>query len=252
MHAATLLGRSFSVVTTLARTIGRPRTSSQRYGFAGRCRGVHACDIPVLELDDPARDARKSSPTTCRRAVEPTAPTSIVLGCAGMADLCDRRCRARSASRSSTASAAAVSSSSRSSRSACAPAPAASTPHPCRRRTGSRTGRAQHLDQRRPARLGSRHDGSRPRRRRPRSPAQPGTRTVRRPRCGASPGCCAPTAPRWSWSRSSWSRPRCSIVPFLTQAVFDKALFPPDGEPDLHLLGWLVARHVRHPDRRPR
>jgi len=32
-----------------------------------------------------------------------------------------------------------------------------------------------------------------------------------------------------------------SIVPFLTKAVFDHALFPPSGPPDLHLLGWLVA-----------
>jgi ATP-binding cassette subfamily B protein len=32
-----------------------------------------------------------------------------------------------------------------------------------------------------------------------------------------------------------------SIVPFLTKAVFDDALFPPGGDPDLGLLGWLVA-----------
>ncbi|MET0928801.1 MAG: ABC transporter ATP-binding protein [Aeromicrobium sp.] len=32
-----------------------------------------------------------------------------------------------------------------------------------------------------------------------------------------------------------------SIVPFLTKAVFDKALFPPDGEIRTHLLAWLVA-----------
>ncbi len=32
-----------------------------------------------------------------------------------------------------------------------------------------------------------------------------------------------------------------SIVPFLTKAVFDQALFPPSGEPRLRLLGWLVV-----------
>ena len=32
-----------------------------------------------------------------------------------------------------------------------------------------------------------------------------------------------------------------SIVPFLTKAVFDDALFPKDGPADLGLLGWLVA-----------
>jgi ATP-binding cassette subfamily B protein len=32
-----------------------------------------------------------------------------------------------------------------------------------------------------------------------------------------------------------------SIVPFLTKAIFDKALFPPDGDVRTHLLAWLVA-----------
>ena len=32
-----------------------------------------------------------------------------------------------------------------------------------------------------------------------------------------------------------------SIVPFLTKAVFDQALFPPDADPDLQLLTWLVV-----------
>lgn len=32
-----------------------------------------------------------------------------------------------------------------------------------------------------------------------------------------------------------------SVAPFLTQAVFDRALFPPQGDPDLELLGWLVG-----------
>lgn len=37
------------------------------------------------------------------------------------------------------------------------------------------------------------------------------------------------------------------VTPFLTQAVFDRALFPPDGEVDLALLGWLVAAMVAVP-----
>jgi ATP-binding cassette subfamily B protein len=32
-----------------------------------------------------------------------------------------------------------------------------------------------------------------------------------------------------------------SVVPFLTKAVFDHALFPPSGPVRMHLLGWLVA-----------
>jgi allantoin racemase len=86
-HAATLLGRSFSVVTTLARTIGQAEHLVHRYGFADKCRSIYACEVPVLELDDPASDARKLVVDFCRRAVEKDEADSIVLGCAGMTDL---------------------------------------------------------------------------------------------------------------------------------------------------------------------
>ncbi|MGI5282485.1 aspartate/glutamate racemase family protein [Nonomuraea polychroma] len=85
MHAATLVGRSFSVVTTLSRTAGRAWDLAHRYGFAAACRGVHACDIPVLDLDrGPA--ARKTVTELCVAAVERDRCDVVVLGCAGMAD----------------------------------------------------------------------------------------------------------------------------------------------------------------------
>jgi len=87
-HLATMLGRSFSVVTTLARTMGQAEHLVQRYGFAGHCRSIYACEVPVLELDDPASDARKLVVDYCRRAVEHDEADSVVLGCAGMADFC--------------------------------------------------------------------------------------------------------------------------------------------------------------------
>ncbi|MFC4592071.1 aspartate/glutamate racemase family protein [Sphaerisporangium corydalis] len=88
MHAATLLGRGFSVVTTLARTTGRAWDLAARYGFSGACRGVHACDIPVLELDDPASGARAVVADLCAEALARDGCDSIVLGCAGMAPFC--------------------------------------------------------------------------------------------------------------------------------------------------------------------
>lgn len=87
-HAATMLGRSFSVVTTLARTIGQAEHLVHRYGFAHKCRSIYACEVPVLELDDPSSGARKLVVGYCRRAVEEDEADSIVLGCAGMADFC--------------------------------------------------------------------------------------------------------------------------------------------------------------------
>nr|WP_296765974.1 aspartate/glutamate racemase family protein [Rhodococcus sp. (in: high G+C Gram-positive bacteria)] len=87
MHAASFLGRGFSVVTTLGRTTGRAWDLAGHYGMTRHCRGVHACDIPVLDLDtDP--DARKVIIEACRTAIEEDGSDSIVLGCAGMADLC--------------------------------------------------------------------------------------------------------------------------------------------------------------------
>ncbi|MBT2230074.1 aspartate/glutamate racemase family protein [Nonomuraea sp. NEAU-A123] len=88
MHAATLVGRGFSVVTTLSRTVGRAWDLAHQYGFANACRGVHACDIPVLELDDPASDARRVVTELCAAAAEADGSDSIVLGCAGMAAFC--------------------------------------------------------------------------------------------------------------------------------------------------------------------
>jgi allantoin racemase len=87
MHAACLVGRGFSVVTTLDRTRGRAADLAIRYVAAGACRGVHACDIPVLDLDgDPG--VLKRVVAVSRAALDHDDSDVIVLGCAGMADLC--------------------------------------------------------------------------------------------------------------------------------------------------------------------
>lgn len=83
MRTAAYLGRGFTVVTTLSRTCGRAWDLAERYGMRGLCRGVHACDIPVLELDSDALDVVT---TACARAVEEDGADAVVLGCAGMTD----------------------------------------------------------------------------------------------------------------------------------------------------------------------
>lgn len=87
MRTACYLGRGFSVVTTLARTRGRARDLAEHYGAGRFCRNVRACEIPVLELEDPASAARARITEECRRAVAEDGCDAIVLGCAGMADL---------------------------------------------------------------------------------------------------------------------------------------------------------------------
>ncbi len=86
MSAASRLGRGFSVVTTLSRTVGQALDLAERYGMRRFCLGVHATDIPVLELDDPK--VRTVIADACRAAVAADGSDAVVLGCAGMADLC--------------------------------------------------------------------------------------------------------------------------------------------------------------------
>jgi allantoin racemase len=87
MHAAGLLGRGFSVVTTLDRTKGRAWDLAARYGAGQTCKGVYACDIPVLELDkDP--EVLDRVVALAREALRRDDSDVIVLGCAGMAELC--------------------------------------------------------------------------------------------------------------------------------------------------------------------
>ncbi|WP_209020488.1 aspartate/glutamate racemase family protein [Nocardioides sp. 1609] len=87
MRSAGYLGRSFSVVTTLARTIGHAQDIAHAYGVASLCAGIHACEIPVVELErDPA--ARATILAACHSALVDDGSDVLVLGCAGMADLC--------------------------------------------------------------------------------------------------------------------------------------------------------------------
>jgi allantoin racemase len=85
MHAASLVARTFSIVTTLSRTIGHTRELVHRYGFTRACAGIHACGIPVLELDCPESAALIGN--KCREALDRDGSDAIVLGCAGMTDL---------------------------------------------------------------------------------------------------------------------------------------------------------------------
>ena len=87
MRAASYLGRSFSVVTTLDRTAGRAWDLAEHYGMGRFCAGVHGCGIPVLDLDrDPSSQAVVLG--ACQQALAIDRSDAIVLGCAGMADFC--------------------------------------------------------------------------------------------------------------------------------------------------------------------
>lgn len=90
MHLASMVGSRFSVVTTLGRTMGQAWHLAEVYGMERFCAKVRACELPVLELEEPGSQARERIVDECRRALDEDGSDTIVLGCAGMADLCRR------------------------------------------------------------------------------------------------------------------------------------------------------------------
>jgi len=89
-HLASMLGHRFSVVTTLSRSIAAIENNLLKYGLAGCCAKVRACEVPVLSLDDPASDAAARIGAEIELAKQEDRAEAIVLGCAGMADLAAR------------------------------------------------------------------------------------------------------------------------------------------------------------------
>jgi allantoin racemase len=89
-HLASMLGHRFSVVTTLSRSIAAIENNLLKYGLAGRCGRVRACELPVLSLDAPASEAAAQIGAEIELAKREDRAEVIVLGCAGMADLAAR------------------------------------------------------------------------------------------------------------------------------------------------------------------
>ena len=86
-HLASLIAHRFAVVTTLPRSVAVIEANLLRYGLDRRCARVRASDVAVLELEDPASDARARISAEIGRAIAQDHAEAIVLGCAGMADL---------------------------------------------------------------------------------------------------------------------------------------------------------------------
>ena len=87
MHMASLLGTGFSIITTLPRSVPILEDNAERYGFGRRCRKVRSASVPVLALEEPGSVAREKVKAEAQRALSEDGSDTIVLGCAGMADL---------------------------------------------------------------------------------------------------------------------------------------------------------------------
>ena len=90
MHVASMIATGFSVVTTLSRTCVIAEHLADAYGMRRFCRKVRGTDLAVLELEREGSDAYRIIVEECRRALAEDGAGAIVLGCAGMADLCAR------------------------------------------------------------------------------------------------------------------------------------------------------------------
>lgn len=88
--AGMLLGRRFSVVTTLEASVPVIKENVTRYGEALRCVGVRASQVAVLELDNDAALAHRRISSQIREAVTQEQAQSVALGCAGMGPLAAR------------------------------------------------------------------------------------------------------------------------------------------------------------------
>ncbi|WP_367403334.1 aspartate/glutamate racemase family protein [Kocuria marina] len=84
---ATFVGRSYSVVTTLDRTVPLIEDRLQLAGLMERCASVRASNTSVLDLEADEGAAIRSIVAEARRAIDEDRAEVIVLGCGGMAAL---------------------------------------------------------------------------------------------------------------------------------------------------------------------
>jgi allantoin racemase len=84
-HVAHLIGRRFSVVTTLARSIAPIEDRLLLAGLNAHCASVRACGLGTAEVDEDPAGAVQAIVAEAARAVTEDGADVICLGCAGMA-----------------------------------------------------------------------------------------------------------------------------------------------------------------------
>jgi allantoin racemase len=84
-HVAAMIGRRYSVVTTLARSIAPIEDRLVLAGLDAHCASVRACGLGTAEVDADPGAAVAAIVEEAARAVSEDAAEVICLGCAGMA-----------------------------------------------------------------------------------------------------------------------------------------------------------------------
>ncbi|WP_252731302.1 aspartate/glutamate racemase family protein [Lentibacter algarum] len=93
VQVAVTLASRFSVVTTLSRSVPIIEDLVESYGGGRRCRRVRAVDLPVLALEEDPECAYELIAAAVRAARDQDGAEAVVLGCAGMAEMCEQLTR---------------------------------------------------------------------------------------------------------------------------------------------------------------
>ena len=86
-HVAMMIGRTYSVVTTLQRSVPAIEDRLRLAGLTDRCASVRASGMSTLDVDHDPPGAIRAVVAEARKAVENEHAEVICLGCAGMAGL---------------------------------------------------------------------------------------------------------------------------------------------------------------------
>lgn len=86
-HVAMLLGRTYTVVTTLARSIAAIEDRLATAGLFARCAGVRSTGMSTMQVEQDPQGAVRAVVEQARRAVQDDRAEVVCLGCGGMAGL---------------------------------------------------------------------------------------------------------------------------------------------------------------------
>lgn len=89
VQVAMTLAVRFSIVTTLPRSVPIIEDLVDSYGASRRCRRVRAVNLPVLALEEDPATTRRLLRAEILAARDQDGAEAVVLGCAGMAELCE-------------------------------------------------------------------------------------------------------------------------------------------------------------------
>ncbi|MFN4098238.1 MAG: aspartate/glutamate racemase family protein [Pararhodobacter sp.] len=88
IQVAVTIAARFSIVTTLPRSVPIIEDLVDAYGATRQCRKVRSVNLPVLALEEDPANAFARLRTEIRRAINEDGAEAVLLGCAGMAEMC--------------------------------------------------------------------------------------------------------------------------------------------------------------------